>query len=47
MRTKQQIKEELKSVKAVDWEEYYKNLSPEELKLYKEIFEKQQEKYEK
>ena len=44
MRTREQIKEEIMGVKAGDWDEYYNNLTPEELKLYREIFKELQEK---
>ena len=44
MRTREQIKEEIMEVKAGDWDEYYNNLTPEELKLYREIFEELQKK---
>ena len=44
MRTREQIKKEIMEVKAGDWDEYYNNLTPEELKLYREIFEELQKK---
>ena len=44
MRTREQIKEEIMEVKAGDWDEYYNNLTPEELKLYREIFKELQKK---
>ena len=44
MRTRKKIKEEMLEVKAGDWDEYYDNLTPEELKLYKEIFSELQKK---
>ena len=44
MRTRKQIKEEIMKVKAGDWDEYYNNLTPEELELYREIFSELQKK---
>ena len=44
MRTREQIKEEIMEVKAGDWDEYYNNLTPEELILYREIFKELQKK---
>jgi hypothetical protein len=44
MRTKEQIKKEIMKVKGGEWDEYYNNLTPEELKLYREIFKELQKK---
>tara|TARA_R110002020_G_scaffold13311_1_gene48173 strand:- start:970 stop:1113 length:144 start_codon:yes stop_codon:yes gene_type:complete len=44
MRTREQIKEEMAKIKGGDWDEYYDKLTPEEIKLYREIFKELQKK---